>query len=190
MAETRFSNMTDRIAALQDFQLYRELHWEGRSRTTCDDRARQPAGDPQRIPAHLRHDRQLRDRGVHRQQEEARPLQLLQGRAERRRGRDFRARHPAHAAGARASRPRPRGTAPRSASSCCTARWARRSRTIARLLKQGVEQYSRTRRRGPLHLRVDGLPRPGIASGERTFPCPMHEEPLRLIPPDVARPGA
>src|ERR1700752_3584484 len=29
MAETRASNMTDRIAAMQDFKLYRELHWEG-----------------------------------------------------------------------------------------------------------------------------------------------------------------
>ena len=29
MAETRTSNMTDRIAAMQDFKLYRELHWEG-----------------------------------------------------------------------------------------------------------------------------------------------------------------
>ena len=29
MAETRPSNMTDRIAAMQDFKLYRELHWEG-----------------------------------------------------------------------------------------------------------------------------------------------------------------
>src|SRR5260370_35709705 len=29
MAELRPSNMTDRIAAMQDFKLYRELHWEG-----------------------------------------------------------------------------------------------------------------------------------------------------------------
>ena len=29
MAETRLSNMTDRIASMQDFKLYRELHWEG-----------------------------------------------------------------------------------------------------------------------------------------------------------------
>jgi hypothetical protein len=27
MAELRPSNMTDRIAAMQDFKLYRELHW-------------------------------------------------------------------------------------------------------------------------------------------------------------------
>src|SRR5579864_3816669 len=29
MAETRPANMTDRIAGMQDFRLYRELHWEG-----------------------------------------------------------------------------------------------------------------------------------------------------------------
>src|SRR5260370_177821 len=29
MAELRPSNMTDRIAAMQDFKLYRDLHWEG-----------------------------------------------------------------------------------------------------------------------------------------------------------------
>src|ERR1700690_287884 len=29
MAETRQANMTDRIASMQDFRLYRELHWEG-----------------------------------------------------------------------------------------------------------------------------------------------------------------
>ena len=29
MAETRPSNMTDRIASMQDFKMYRELHWEG-----------------------------------------------------------------------------------------------------------------------------------------------------------------
>ena len=26
---TAMTGMTDRIAAMQDFQLYRELHWEG-----------------------------------------------------------------------------------------------------------------------------------------------------------------
>src|SRR5258708_16915980 len=29
MPETRLASMTDRIAAMQDFKLYRELHWEG-----------------------------------------------------------------------------------------------------------------------------------------------------------------
>src|SRR5262249_25725776 len=29
MPETRPANMSDRIAAMQDFKLYRELHWEG-----------------------------------------------------------------------------------------------------------------------------------------------------------------
>src|SRR5215472_14739295 len=29
MVETRSSSMTERIAAMQDFRLYKELHWEG-----------------------------------------------------------------------------------------------------------------------------------------------------------------
>ena len=59
--------------------------------------------------------------------------------------------------------------------------------TIARLLKKGIEDYSRTPD-GALytfdwvnlagHRRVAGDDEPSA------FPCPMHEEPLRLIPAD------
>ena len=63
----------------------------------------EPCGDPQRVPAGLRHDPLLRPGRVHRQQEAALALQLLQGRAPRRSRRDLRARHPAHAPGERAA---------------------------------------------------------------------------------------
>ncbi len=63
--------------------------------------------------------------------------------------------------------------------------------TIARLLKKGVEDYSRTTD-GALYTfewtnlqgtQLVGTEAPGapVATG---FPCPMHEEPLRLIPPE------
>lgn len=55
--------------------------------------------------------------------------------------------------------------------------------TIARLLKQGLEEYSRSQEgamftyewRLPLELQH-------ITGGEEVFPCPMNEEPLRLVP--------
>src|SRR3954469_11321469 len=57
--------------------------------------------------------------------------------------------------------------------------------TIARLIKRGIEEYSRTVE-GALYTFEWNLP-PGlehIAGGGSTFRCPMHEEPLRLIPPE------
>src|SRR4051794_35094841 len=57
--------------------------------------------------------------------------------------------------------------------------------TIARLLKRGMEEYSRTPE-GALYTFEWTLP-PGleqVAGGSSTFKCPMHEEPLRIIPPE------
>jgi serine protein kinase len=57
--------------------------------------------------------------------------------------------------------------------------------TIARLLKSGLERYSRTHEGAVYtyewHLPEDLL---HITGGERIFPSPMNEEPLRLIPED------
>ena len=57
--------------------------------------------------------------------------------------------------------------------------------TIARMLKKGLESYSRTPD-GALYtfdwINLQEIGMPG-AEAER-FPSPMHEEPLRLIPPD------
>ena len=60
--------------------------------------------------------------------------------------------------------------------------------TIARLLKKGLEYYSRTDA-GKLYTYAWRLPRtrPGGDGGEEYVPCPMHEEPLLLIPSDVRR---
>ncbi|MBN1774658.1 MAG: serine protein kinase [Deltaproteobacteria bacterium] len=54
--------------------------------------------------------------------------------------------------------------------------------TIARLLKKGLEAYSRTEE-GALYTFEWRLPKDG--GGTEIFPCPMHEEPLRLIPQDL-----
>jgi serine protein kinase len=57
--------------------------------------------------------------------------------------------------------------------------------TIARLLKRGIEEYSRIPE-GALYTYEWMLPGElaRLAGGQETFPCPMHEDPLRLIPAD------
>jgi serine protein kinase len=59
--------------------------------------------------------------------------------------------------------------------------------TIARLLKKGVEHYSRTPDGALYTFDWVNLQGHGLAGGGRAFPSPMHEEPLRLIPPSGAR---
>ncbi|MBK8589216.1 MAG: serine protein kinase [Sandaracinaceae bacterium] len=56
--------------------------------------------------------------------------------------------------------------------------------TIARLLKKGIEHYSRTPAGALYTYEWINLKETGIAGEEDVFPCPMHEEPLRLIPPE------
>ena len=55
--------------------------------------------------------------------------------------------------------------------------------TIVRTLKRGVEDYSRTPE-GALYTYFWTLPGElaELAGGSEVFPCPMHDEPLRLIP--------
>jgi len=55
--------------------------------------------------------------------------------------------------------------------------------TIARLLKRGAEEYSRTKE-GALYTYYWDLPGDDatLAGGQEIFPCPMHDDPLRLIP--------
>src|SRR5450432_2161593 len=57
--------------------------------------------------------------------------------------------------------------------------------TIARLIKRGMEEYSRTPE-GALYTYDWVLPEKlaRITGGQTTFKCPMHEEPLRLFPPE------
>jgi serine protein kinase len=54
--------------------------------------------------------------------------------------------------------------------------------TIARLLKKGVQQYSTTPEGALFTFKWVNLRDLGLAGGDDDMPCPMHEEPLRLIP--------
>jgi len=62
--------------------------------------------------------------------------------------------------------------------------------TIARLLKKGIEDYSRTPDGALYTFDWVNLEGTGLTHAEANgvnghqFPCPMHEEPLRLIPPE------
>jgi serine protein kinase len=60
--------------------------------------------------------------------------------------------------------------------------------TIARLMKRGLEHYSRTPE-GALYTYswIDAEVDLPEAAGHRESPCPMHEEPLRLVPPQFRR---
>lgn len=54
--------------------------------------------------------------------------------------------------------------------------------TIARLLKKGLERYSKTAE-GALYTYEWNLPEDlAHIAGDKVFKCPMHEEPLKLIP--------
>lgn len=63
--------------------------------------------------------------------------------------------------------------------------------TIVRLLKKGQAHYSRTPE-GKLFtfswLPLDLPHRDAVFGQVDEFPCPMHEEPLRLIPPEIRKP--
>src|SRR5262245_49820369 len=57
--------------------------------------------------------------------------------------------------------------------------------TIARLLKKGLERYSGTPEGALFTFRWVNLASTGLASGSADmFESPMHEEPLRIIPPE------
>ncbi len=55
--------------------------------------------------------------------------------------------------------------------------------TIVRLIKKGLEAYSRSDE-GALYTFYWRIPKEGAPGGVEVFPCPMNEEPLRLVPPE------
>ena len=139
--------MTERIAAMQDFKLYRELHWEG----SFEDYLEIVRENPQVTRnAFQRVYDMIISYGTEEYIDNKKKLVRYNFfKDEQHGGRDaifgldiplMRLVHVLQERGRRA-------TAPRSASSCCTARSAPRSRTIARLLKQGHRGTTRARPR-------------------------------------------
>ena len=57
--------------------------------------------------------------------------------------------------------------------------------SIARLLKKGIEHYSKTDEGAHYTYEWFDEEKTEILGGQQVFACPMHEEPLKLIPLDV-----
>lgn len=57
--------------------------------------------------------------------------------------------------------------------------------SIARLIKKGLEHYSRTDEGALYTYEWFDPDAPDILGGQTVFPCPMHENPLKLIPVEV-----
>jgi serine protein kinase len=186
--------MTERIAAMQDFQALQGAALGGRwFEEYLGDRARKAAGHAQRVPA--RYD-MIISYGTEEYIDNKKKLVRYNFFKDE------------HNGGANAifgldiplmrsctcSRPRPRGTAPRSASSCSTGPVGSSKSTIARLLKLGVEQYSRSAADGALYTfdwaGLAGLGIAGVASTDiDRFPEPDERRAASRDPAGVARKG-
>lgn len=57
--------------------------------------------------------------------------------------------------------------------------------SIARLIKKGLERYSKTDDGALYTYEWYDAEESDILGGQKVFPCPMHEEPIKLIPKDV-----
>ncbi len=57
--------------------------------------------------------------------------------------------------------------------------------SIARLVKKGIEHYSKTDEGALYTFTWEDSEVTDILGGSKSFPCPMHEEPLRLIPKEL-----
>ena len=73
------SDLISLIASRQNLDDYQKKHWTGSFPEYLDVVQQRSEGDPNGLPADLRHDHELWDRGGRRQQGEAGPLQVLRG---------------------------------------------------------------------------------------------------------------
>ncbi len=174
--------MTARIAALQDFDLYRDLHWEG----SFEDYLRVVRERPQSTRNAFQ---RLYDMVISFGEEEyidnKKKLTrypffddpLEQGK-DAIFGLDIPLMRLVHVLRAAAS-----GLGPEKRIILLHGPVGSSKSTIARLLKKGIEHYSRTPEGALYTYKWVNLKGTGLTVGEEDeFPCPMHEEPLRLIP--------
>jgi serine protein kinase len=183
MAQTSQTNMTDRIAAMQDFRLYRELHWEGSFEEYLGivrDKPQVTRNAYQRIydmiisygtEEYIDNKKKLVRYNFFKDEQNGGANAIF--------GLDIPLMRLVHVLKAAAE-----GYGPERRVILLHGPVGSSKSTIARLLKQGVEQYSRSPD-GPLYT-FDwvGLAGTGINNEQDRFPSPMNEEPLRVIPPD------
>jgi len=184
MAESRFSDMTARIAALQDFDLYRELHWEGgfedylgivRAKPQVTRNAYQRLYDmtvSYGTEEYIDNKKKLVRYSFFKDEQNGGANAIF--------GLDIPLMRLVHVLKAAAE-----GYGPEKRVILLHGPVGSSKSTIARLLKQGAEQYSRTPDGALYTFDWVALSGTGIASSDQDrFPSPMNEEPLRLIPPD------
>ena len=184
MAETRpSSTMTDSIASLQDFKLYKELHWEGgfedylaivRERPQVTRNAYQRLYDmiiSYGTEEYIDNKKKLVRYNFFKDEQAAGANAIF--------GLDIPLMRLVHVLKAAAE-----GYGPEKRVILLHGPVGSSKSTIARLLKLGVEQYSRTPDGGLYTFEWVGLAETGINNDVDRFPSPMNEEPLRIIPPE------
>src|SRR5579871_6652647 len=184
MTETRPTNMTERIAAMQDFKLYRELHWEGsfeeylgivREKPQVTRNAYQRLYDmiiSYGTEEYIDNKKKLIRYNFFKDEQNGGANAIF--------GLDIPLMRLVHVLKAAAE-----GYGPEKRVILLHGPVGSSKSTIARLLKQGVEQYSRSPDGALYTFEWVGLGGMGISSGESDrFPSPMNEEPLRVIPPE------
>jgi serine protein kinase len=181
MAETR-TGMTERIAAMQDFKLYRELHWEGsfeeylqivRERPQVTRNAYQRLYDmiiSYGTEEYIDNKKRLIRYNFFKDEQNHGANAIY--------GLDIPLMRLVHVLKAAAE-----GYGPEKRVILLHGPVGSSKSTIARLLKQGAEQYSRTHDGALYTFEWVGLKDTGLAGTDTDrFPSPMNEEPLRLIP--------
>src|SRR5260370_1799905 len=184
MAELRPSNMTDRIAAMQDFKLYRDLHWEGsfeeylgivREKPQVTRNAYQRIYDmiiSYGTEEYIDSKKKLVRYNFFKDEHNGGTNAIC--------GLDIPLMRLVHVLKAAAE-----GYGPERRVILLHGPVGSSKSTIARLLKQGTEQYSRSPDGALFTFDWVGLAGTGIAANnEDRFPSPMNEEPLRVIPPE------
>jgi serine protein kinase len=183
MAELR-TQMTDRIAAMQDFKLYRELHWDGtfeeylqiiRERPQVTRNAYQRLFDmiiSYGTEEYIDNKKKLIRYNFFKDEIGSGQNAVY--------GLDIPLMRLVHVLKAAAE-----GYGPEKRVILLHGPVGSSKSTIARLLKQGTEAYSRTHDGALYSFDWINLKETGLAGHETDrFPSPMNEEPLRLIPPD------
>ena len=182
MAETRpSSTMTDRIASMQDFKLYKELHWEGGFEdylAIVRDRPQVTRNAYQRLydmiisygtEEYIDNKKKLVRYNFFKDEQAGGANAIF--------GLDIPLMRLVHVLKAAAE-----GYGPEKRVILLHGPVGSSKSTIARLLKLGVEQYSRTPDGALFTFDWVGLAETGINNDVDRFPSPMNEEPLRIIP--------
>jgi serine protein kinase len=184
MVETRMPQMTERIAAMQDFKLYRELHWEGGFEEYLGIVREKPQVTRN---AYQRIYEMIVSYGTEEYIDNKKKLVRYNffkdehnGGANAIFGLDIPLMRLVHVLKAAAE-----GYGPEKRVILLHGPVGSSKSTIARLLKQGVEHYSRSLDGALYTFEWVGLAGTGISNNnEDRFPSPMNEEPLRIVPPE------